>query len=172
MIMKASVLREVVACFCLGLLALSGCSPPAPVSGGKAEEAGSASSSAHEMRGSTITVVDPEGRWRFEAKAETVEAAGVEGPYTLRPAKCRYEAAGAPPVLMTAARAEVDKQARRLVLEGEVRISAGAWSLEAERVEYDLQAGEVVAPGRTKWTFNRDQVATDGAQSSRRERTQ
>jgi LPS export ABC transporter protein LptC len=166
---RVGAFRETLAILFLGLLALSGCARPTPTPEAKGEDAGSARATAHQMKGSTITVVDPEGRWRFEAKAETVQAAGVEGPYTLRPAECRYQAAGTPPVLITAARAEVDKQARRVVLEGEVRIRADAWRLEAERVEYDLEAGEVVAPGRTKWTFGGEAVETEEPQSSERE---
>jgi len=47
----------------------------------------------------------------------------------------------------------VNKQTQRVHLEGSVQISSGGWLLEAERVDYDLNTGKVVAPGRTKLTL-------------------
>ena len=114
---------------------------------------------SHELGESTITVVDPEGRWTFQVQAQRVEAASVDGPYDLEPADCRYDEPGRPPVLMRAARARLDKKAENVILEGDVSISSGAWVLEADRVEYDLNAGKVVAPGRTKWAFTEGPTA-------------
>ena len=74
----------------------------------------------------------------------------MHGPYTLAPARARYEEVGRRPALMSAERALIDQESRRVVFEGEVRISSGGWTLEADRVEYDLDSGEVVATGRTK----------------------
>ena len=103
-----------------------------------------------EIEESKVTVVDPGGRWTFEAEAERMEAGSMHGPYTLTPARARYEEVGRPPALMTADKAQIDQESRRVVFEGDVRISSGAWTLEADRVEYDLDSGEVVAPGRPK----------------------
>jgi len=103
-----------------------------------------------EIEESKVTVVDPGGRWTFEAEAERMEAGSMHGPYTLTPARARYEEVGRPPALITADKAQIDQESRRVVFEGDVRISSGAWTLEADRVEYDLDSGEVVAPGRPK----------------------
>ena len=101
--------------------------------------------SALTMGGSVITVVDPQGRWKFEARSPHVEADGLEGPFRLAPAECRYQERGRSPVLMTAEEAQVDKAAQRVLLTGKVRITYGTLSLAADRVEYDLQQGKVVA---------------------------
>jgi len=103
-----------------------------------------------EIEESKVTVVDPGGRWTFQAESERIEARSMHGPYTLTPARARYEEVGRPPALMTADKAQIDQESRRVVFEGDVRISSGAWTLEADRVEYDLDSGEVVAPGRPK----------------------
>jgi len=108
---------------------------------------------SQEIEKSKVKVVDPGGRWTFQAESERVEARSVHGPYTLTPARARYEEVGRPPALMSAERARIDQESRRVVFEGEVRISSGGWTLEADRAEYDLDSGEVVATGRTKWTF-------------------
>jgi hypothetical protein len=106
-----------------------------------------------QMGGSVIRVADPEGKWRFEARSERIEAEGVDGPYRLHPAECRYEEKGRPPVLMRSESARLDKGAKRVLLTGKVRISYETWSLDAERVEYDLKGGKVVASGQTKLTY-------------------
>jgi lipopolysaccharide assembly outer membrane protein LptD (OstA) len=105
------------------------------------------------MGGSTITVDDPAGRWHLDATSPHVVAAGIGGPFRLEPATCRYQQQGHPPVLMRAATAVVDKAASRLALKGKVHVVYGALTLEAERIEYDLKRGEVVAGDRTKLTY-------------------
>jgi hypothetical protein len=97
-----------------------------------------------------IRLNDPDGKWEFEARSDHVEMSGAEGPFVLRPAECRYQRPGEPPVLMTADRAWIDRVAQRLELEGSVTISYADWRLETERVDYDLKTGEVVARGQTK----------------------
>jgi len=148
----------------LGFLALCGCSRGPSDGGPPAQVPPAPAPTSHEISGWRITVADPDGRWTFGATAEHARAADVEGPYELAQADCRYQQAGRAPVIMRAARAHLDKQAGKLVLEGAVRITSGAWQLEeADRVEYDLNAGEVVAPGRTKWTFDANHIP--GAES-------
>ncbi len=112
-------------------------------------------SAVAEMRmgGSVIRVADPEGQWRFEARSEQIEAEGVDGPYRLHPAECRYEEKGQPPVLMRAESARLDKGSKRVLLTGKVRVTYESWSLDADRVEYDLKQGKVVASGQTKLTY-------------------
>ncbi len=147
--------RAVSLGLCLGvaLLLLSGCGarpspPPADTS-----EAEPPAVSAVQLQGSVVRVVDPEGRWEFEAHSEHVEAEGLEGPYLLQPAEGRYQHQGKPPVFMRADRGRVDRLAERVALEGSVLLSSEAWELEADAVEYDLDAGEVVASGETKLSF-------------------
>jgi len=111
------------------------------------------------MGGSVIRVADPEGKWRFEARSEHIEADGIDGPYRLRPAVCRYEEPGKPPVRMRAESARVDKAAEQVLLEGKVRVSYEAWSLDAERVEYDLKQGKVAAAGQTKLSYAGGELA-------------
>jgi hypothetical protein len=106
-----------------------------------------------EMGGSVIRVADSAGGWKFEAKSKRATAAGMDGPYVLMPMEGRYEARNKPPVLMRADRAEVDEAGKRVTLLGSVWVSFGRSQLEADRVEYDLATGKVVAEGRTKWTF-------------------
>ena len=147
--------RAVSLGLCLGvaLLLLSGCgarpSPPPPDTG----EAEPPAVSAVQLQGSVVRVVDPEGRWEFEAHSEHVEAEGLEGPYLLQPAEGRYEHQGKPPVFMRADRGRVDRLTERVALEGSVLLSSDVWELEADSVEYDLDAGEVVASGETKLSF-------------------
>jgi hypothetical protein len=107
-----------------------------------------------EVEESKVKVVDPGGRWTFEAEAERMEAESVHGPYTLAPARARYEEVGRPPALMSAERAQIDQESRRVVFEGKVRISSGGWVVEADRTEYDLDSGEVVVTGNPKWRFS------------------
>ena len=109
-----------------------------------------------DMERSVIRLSDPDGEWEFEARSDHVEMLGAEGPFILRPAECRYQRPGEAPVLMTADQAWIDKVGQRLELEGSVTVSYGDWLLETERLEYDLKTGEVVARGRTKWSFSRD----------------
>ena len=154
---KALLLMGMVA----ALVVSAGCGSPPPPAAEKASAPSAASAPAPEepapsleIEESKVKVVDPGGRWTFEAEAERMEAGSVHGPYTLTPARARYEEVGRPPALMSAERAQIDQESRRVVFEGEVRISSGGWTLEADRAEYDLDSGEVVATGRTKWTFS------------------
>ena len=136
------------------LVACAGCaSPSRPAPPVERKPPPQAPAPSHEIEQSKVKVVDPGGRWTFQAEAERVEAASVHGPYTLAPARARYEEVGRPPAFMSADRAQIDQESRRVVFEGDVRINSGAWTLEADRAEYELDSGEVVAPGRTKWTF-------------------
>ena len=150
--------------FCLGvaLLLLSGCgarpSPP-PASTGEAEPP---AVSAVQLQGSVVRVVDPEGRWEFEAHSQHVEAEGLEGPYLLQPAEGRYQHQGKPPVFMRADRGRVDRLTERVALEGSVLLSSEVWELEADAVEYDLDAGEVVASGETKLSFGEGPADSPG----------
>lgn len=130
------------------LTGLAGCGrrPAAP----KEEAPPSSAVGEMKMGGSVIRVADPEGRWRFEARSNHIQAEGVSGPYLLRPANCWYQEAGKPRVLIRADSARVDRQAQRVLLLGRVRISYGGWLLEAERVEYNLKQGKVTGSGRTK----------------------
>lgn len=140
-------------CPVAALLLLSGCgarpSPPPP----DAAEAQPPAVSAIQFQGSVVRIVDPEGRWEFEVHSEHVEAEGLEGPYLLQPAEGRYQQQGKPPVFMRADRCRVDRLAERVALEGSVLLSSEAWELEADAVEYDLDAGEVTASGQTKLSF-------------------
>jgi len=149
----------------LCLLGFVGCGPRLTGPPAANEETTSPPPTSHEIGESTIRVVDPKGRWTFEAQAQLIEADSVAGPYVLEPADCRYQEHGKPPIVMRAARAHLDEQAKYLILESNVWISSGAWVLEAERVEYDLSAGEVVALGQTKWTFTNDQIAGKDSES-------
>jgi lipopolysaccharide assembly outer membrane protein LptD (OstA) len=106
---------------------------------------------SHEILGSTIRIVDPEGRWVFRAEADRIEAESIDGPYALESARAVYEEAGKAPVSMTANQARVDLASRRAVFEGEVTIASEDWRVEGvDRAEYDLDTGQVVATGRTK----------------------
>lgn len=146
------------ACLSLSLLALPGCSrraaPPPPKVAPSETPTPSATEPAHEIAESTIRVADPQGRWTFEVQSERAEAAGIHGPYILSPAKGRYDEKGKQPVFMSADRTRVDEGARRVLFEGNVRIASAGWALEADRVDYNLNTGKVVASGRTKWTFS------------------
>jgi len=145
--MRHFACHNIIVCFPLGLLVMFGCArrPPTPVT--KTEKSTSPSATSHEVSGSTIRMADPAGRWSFEARAQRVETASLDGPYALQAAECRYQQSGRPPVLMRAARAQVDRSAGKAVLEGRVRLESDAWVLEAERVEYDLNEGKVLASG-------------------------
>ncbi len=138
------------------LLGLSGCGGrPSPTTGEEApaaEEPPAAEPAvSHEILGSTITIVDPKGRWTFRAEADRIEAESIHGPYALEPARAVYEEEGKAPVRMTANHARVDENSRRAVFEGDVVVAMeGGLRLEAPRVECNLDTGEVVATGRTK----------------------
>jgi len=138
----------------LGLAAILGCggkaSAPAP------PEAETPPQVSHEIVESTVTVVDPEGRWRFEVEADHVSADNVHGPYRLEPARARYEETGRPPVKISAESAQVDQEARQVIFEGNVQIVSEAWRLQADQIQYDLDSGEVVGTGRTKWVLVED----------------
>jgi lipopolysaccharide assembly outer membrane protein LptD (OstA) len=121
-----------------------------------------------ELGGSVIRIADPEGRWKFEARSAQVKAATLDGPYLLTPADGRYQETGKEPVLMRAARADVDRQGQRVSLRGSVRIASDAWLLEAERVDYDLKNGKVVSPGLTKLTFGQEAAEAFARQGQER----
>jgi hypothetical protein len=144
-----------------GLLGLAGCgggpSPAVPEQPQPAEEPADEEPreaepvASHEILGSTIRMADPKGRWTFRAEADRIEAESIHGPYTLEPARAVYEEVGKAPVQMTADRARVDEESLRAVFEGDVVVaSEGGWRMEAPRVEWDLDTGEVVATGQTK----------------------
>ena len=137
----------------IALLLAAGCGARRPAVERPKEEPVAARPQSLEMEGSVIQVAAPEGDWRFEARSERAEAAGAEGPYALERMEGRYEQKDKAPVLMRAQRAQVDRRAERVTLEGSVWVGFGSWQLEADRVEYDLKTGKVVAEGRTKWTF-------------------
>jgi hypothetical protein len=124
---------------------------------------------SHEIAGTTVRFADPKGRWTFEVRADRVEAETVHGPYEMRPARARYDELGKPPVTMSAQRAHVDEQARRVTFEGEVLIASPAWRLHADRVDYDLKTGKVVASGQTKWVSTEGATPTAQPPSSRKE---
>jgi len=151
--------RPLPLALCLVVLLLTGCGPrrPPPREEPKQQPLSKAPSLA--LSESVIRVADPQRRWKFEARSAQVKAAGVNGPYTLSPAECRYQQAGKPPVLMRAKRAEVEKLAKRVTLIGSVRVESNGWLLEADRVEYDLNTAKVVAPGQTKLSFQPAQPA-------------
>jgi Lipopolysaccharide-assembly, LptC-related len=131
-------------------LALAGCGrPPAPTPSQPPPKP----AVTHQIAETTIRFADPKGRWTFSLEADRVEAATIHGPYDMAPARGRYEEKGRAPVTLSADRAHVDEAARRVVLEGNAKISSPAWGMQADRVDYDLRTGEVVATGRTKWVF-------------------
>ena len=137
----------------VALFILCGCGqrrPPAP-----AEKLPAPTAPSLEFGGSVVRVEDPKGRWTFEARSAQVKAQSAEGPYTLSPADGTYQEAGQEPIHMRARSAEVQRQAGRVDLQGSVAITSDAWTLEADRVTYDLNSGKVVSPGRTKLTFQR-----------------
>ncbi len=145
-----------IACLLLSAPFISGCghkpapTPPKPEPQPPVVQQGEP---AHEIEQSTIRIADPQGRWTFEVQSERAEAAGLHGPYTLSPAKGRYEEKNREPVTMSADRATVSEGSRRALFEGNVRIASAGWALEADRVDYDLNTGKVVATGHTNWTF-------------------
>jgi hypothetical protein len=106
-----------------------------------------------EFGGSVIRIADPKGNWTFEARSAKIKAKTAEGPFFLVPADGIYQQTGQKPVYMKAVTASIDKAAGRVVLQENVRITSAAWILEADRVDYDLNTGKVVSPGRTKLTF-------------------
>jgi hypothetical protein len=161
------LLTSVLLSICVsGLLGLYGCGgPPSPVppeEAPTAEEPPEADPAvSHEILGSTITIVDPQGRWTFRAEADRIEAESMHGPYELKPARAVYEVEGKAPVRMTANHAWVDEDSRWAVFEGDVVVAMeGGWRLETPRLEYDLDSGEVVAADGTK------QTATDRPHSA------
>ncbi len=140
----------------VALLALVGCGrPPTP----PPARPPSKPAFTHEIAETTFRFADPKGRWTFSLQADRVEAATVHGPYDMTPAKGRYEEVGQPAVTMSAQRAHVDETARHVVLEGDVRVASPTWGLQADRVDYDLNTGKVVATGRTKWVFTEGSLA-------------
>lgn len=139
----------------LAVLLAAGCGgrPPVPE---REEEPASTVTQSVEVGGSVIQMASPKGTWEFEARSEHAEAASMQGPYVLTPMEGWYKKRGGSPVVMGADRAEVDKGTEKVTLEGSVWVDFGGARLEAERLEYDLTTGEVVAEGQTKWTFIRD----------------
>jgi lipopolysaccharide export system protein LptA len=78
----------------------------------------------------------------------------------MSPAKARYDEVGRPPVTMSSKHAHIDESAHRATFEGDVQVDSATWRLQADRVEYDLKTGEVVASGRTKWLFTEGSAPT------------
>ncbi len=157
------LLTSLLACICVsGLLGPSGCGGgPSPTADqeqpAEEERAAAEPAVAHEILGSTITIVDPEGRWTFRAESDRIEAESMRGPYELGPARAVYEQEGRAPVRMTANRAWVDEESRRAVFEGDVVVAVeGGWRLETPRLEYNLDSGEVVAAAGTKQISTED----------------
>lgn len=144
-----------------GLILAAGCGGRPPTLAAPEEETEPRVPESVTMGGSVIRVADPGGEWKFEARCDRASAAGMDGPYVLAPMEGRYEEEGKPPVLMRADRAEVDKGANRVSLSGSVWMRYGGSQLEADRVEYDLETGEVVAEGRTKWTLTEGGIGAE-----------
>ena len=103
-----------------------------------------------ELSEPTIRMVDPAGRWTFVIKAQSATAAGLHGPYEMKQVDATYKETGRPDVLITADTARLDESSRRVVFQGHVTLTSGAWELQAARVDYDLDSGEVVAPASPK----------------------
>ncbi len=139
----------------LAVLLAAGCGgrPPVPE---REEEPASTVTQSVEVGGSVIQMASPKGAWEFEARSEHAEAASMEGPYLLTPMEGWYKKKDGSVVVMGADRAEVDKGAEKVTLEGSVWVDFGGARLEAERVEYDLRTGKVVAEGQTKWTLTEE----------------
>ena len=134
------------------LLLAGGCGGRPPTPAPPEEETPAKGPESVAITGSVVRMAAPDGEWTFEAKSDRATA-GMDGPYVLTPMEGRYEREGRPPVLMRADRAEVGRGANRVNLEGSVWVRYSGSQLEADRVEYDLRTGKVVAEGRTKWTF-------------------
>ena len=135
------------------LLLTGGCGGPPSIPEPPREEKRVKVPQSLEMGGSVMRMAAPEGGWKFEARSKRAMAPTIDGPYVLMPMEGRYEAKNKPPVLMRADRAEVDEAEKRVTLLGSVWVSFGRLQLEADRVEYDLATGKVVAEGRTKWAI-------------------
>ena len=153
--MKRHPLTIAAVCLALTLPALTGCGR-----GDKAKESGQkgpgqTSPSAMRMETATVKVADPQGRWTFTAKAKETELAGQDGPYHMKGATGRYEQTGKDPVLMSADRVDVDKQAEQVHLAGSVRVTMGAMVMESDEFDYNLRTGKVVARGQPKLTLTR-----------------
>jgi LPS export ABC transporter protein LptC len=162
--MISRMLARTVVSLVIALLAAAGCGrQPAAVQ--PEEEQVPAAPTSLLVSRSTIRVAAPDGRWRLEARSQHIEAASINGPYTLTPADCRYEQQGKPPVLIRAERASVDTAANHLQVEGSVRLVYGAWSMETDHLDYDLDDGKVVASGPTKLTVG------EGGDSAQRTET-
>lgn len=153
------------------LLLAGGCGGRPPTPAPPKEETPAKGPESVAMTGSVIRVAAPDGEWTFEARSERGTAAGMEGPYVLAPMEGRYEREGRPPVLMRADRAEVDKGANRVNLTGSVWVRYSGSQLEADRVEYDLGTGKVVAEGRTKRTATEERRETGGSGPAGKEGT-
>jgi LPS export ABC transporter protein LptC len=145
-------------CAVLVLCALAGCGGPRASVQRETPPPAPKPAATHEIAETTIRFTDPKGKWKFQVKADRVEAATIHGPYDMTPATARYDEVSRPPVTMVAKHAHVDEDARRVVFEGDVHIASQEWRLDADRVEYDLKTGKVVASGRTKWVFAGESV--------------
>lgn len=138
---------------------VAGCSrsttPPEPTpvepAGGQVEpQAEPSPAGTQELKGMTVSVADPEGRWTFELKAESGTGKSLHGPWELQSARGTYDEAGRPPILMSGRHAYLDEEAQHVSFDGDVVVQSEGWRLEADQVEYDLATGEVVAASRTK----------------------
>jgi hypothetical protein len=153
------------------LLFAGGCGGRPPTPAPPEDETPAKGPESVAMTGSVIRMADPEGEWTFEARTDRASGASMEGPYVLAPMEGRYEREGRPPVLMRADRAEVDKGANRVSLAGSVWVRYAGSQLEADRVEYDLRTGKVVAEGRTKRTATEERRETGGSGPAGKEGT-
>ena len=144
---------EALICLLAAVIVVGGCGGGPSATGPPNEEPPPHRPDSVTLGESVIRVASPSGDWKFEAWSDRAEATTMEGPYVLSPMEGRYEHKDRPPVLMRADRAEVDKAEGRVKLDGSVWVASGAAQLEADRVEYDLRTGKVVAEGRQKWTL-------------------
>jgi len=119
-----------------------------------------------ELSQPTVSVADPAGRWTFTMEAARATAAGLHGPYEMERVTGVHKETGRPDVLLSADKARVDEISRRVALQGSVHITSAAWQLQADRVDYNLDSGEVVATGRTKWTLTESPAAPEQSRQS------
>jgi len=156
--MRPLTMISVVLSLVLGIF-VGGCSrstaPPEPSPVEQASEqveqqTESPPEGSHELKGMTVSVADPEGRWTFELKAESGTGKSLHGPWELRDTRGTYEEEGRPTISMSSRHAYLDEEAQHVSFDGDVVVASEGWRLDADQVEYDLATGEVVAASRTK----------------------
>ncbi len=139
--------------FCLLLFAVSGCSRRPTVTSQDESEKTPSQPISTQMQAPTVKVVDPKGKWTFEAHSKTGTLESKDGPYSMKQADAKYQEKGQPPVFMHADQIEVDRGAQRVTLIGAVKIRSQIAVVEGERITYDLKTGKVKATAPTKWTL-------------------